>query len=256
MRGCGFKADGADCGIAPASALLGATPADEWLPTHLRLAVHPQILQQGGANACTAFALGSALRDWLLLHGVVDPGLPAPLWTYRYSRMLEGGGAETLDDGAYFRFCVRALRERGYCEEKYWPYREEEVLVPPPLLAHQHAHDQRQKVRIHRVTDDARKVEIMRLLSRRIPVVMGTTIDAAFFSYASGVWSLRGKPKGAHATEVIGFTPAGVIIRNSWGEEWGPNGFGVVAWDTVEDPEKTADVYAVDAAEDFSEATQ
>lgn len=41
-------------------------------------------------------------------------------------------------------------------------------------------------------------------------------------------------PLGGHAVLCCGYNPDGIIIQNSWGEDWGSYGFALVTWDEFE----------------------
>jgi C1A family cysteine protease len=65
-----------------------------------------------------------------------------------------------------------------------------------------------------------------------------TTLDvyADFMQYGSGVYKhVTGDVLGGHAISIIGYddNQRAYIIRNSWGEGWGTNGFGYVSYDDV-----------------------
>ena len=38
------------------------------------------------------------------------------------------------------------------------------------------------------------------------------------------------KSLGGHAVLVVGYNPAGVWVENSWGSDWGQDGFGFIEW--------------------------
>ena len=66
------------------------------------------------------------------------------------------------------------------------------------------------------------------------PLITTLYVYADFISYSSGVYKHRtGGPLGGHAVSLIGFddTKNAWIIRNSWGPDWGINGFGYVSYD-------------------------
>jgi hypothetical protein len=42
------------------------------------------------------------------------------------------------------------------------------------------------------------------------------------------------KPVGGHAVCLVGYDSTGFILRNSWGEEWGQNGYAIVPYTDIE----------------------
>ncbi|MFI5362030.1 MAG: C1 family peptidase [Elusimicrobiota bacterium] len=65
------------------------------------------------------------------------------------------------------------------------------------------------------------------------PVVATFNVYADFYSYSSGVYSYTGGGfEGGHAVLVVGYDHANkyFIVKNSWGGEWGENGFFRIAY--------------------------
>jgi C1A family cysteine protease len=68
------------------------------------------------------------------------------------------------------------------------------------------------------------------------PVVTTLSVYSDFMAYAGGVYKhVSGEYLGGHAISIIGYddTKGAYIIRNSWGLEWGENGFGYVAYSDI-----------------------
>ena len=58
--------------------------------------------------------------------------------------------------------------------------------------------------------------------------VIGMDIDSSWFSPVKGVVRGGGEGQGGHAVCCTGYDPQGVIVLNSWGPEWGHDGFAYV----------------------------
>lgn len=68
------------------------------------------------------------------------------------------------------------------------------------------------------------------------PLVTTLTVYSDFMAYASGVYKhTTGKSEGGHAVSIVGYDDSkrALLIRNSWGEGWGENGFGWVSYDDI-----------------------
>ncbi|MDR3606623.1 MAG: C1 family peptidase [Oligoflexia bacterium] len=66
------------------------------------------------------------------------------------------------------------------------------------------------------------------------PLVTTLTVYADFMTYAGGVYKhVTGDALGGHAISMVGYDDAkqAWLIRNSWGTEWGDNGFAWVSYD-------------------------
>jgi C1A family cysteine protease len=65
------------------------------------------------------------------------------------------------------------------------------------------------------------------------PVVTTMTVYSDFLYYSGGVYKhTTGSEEGGHAVSIVGFddTQQAWIVRNSWGPDWGANGFVYVAY--------------------------
>lgn len=68
------------------------------------------------------------------------------------------------------------------------------------------------------------------------PLMTTLTVYADFMVYASGVYKhTTGEALGGHAVSIVGYddNEQAFIIRNSWGQEWGENGFAKVAYSDI-----------------------
>lgn len=77
-------------------------------------------------------------------------------------------------------------------------------------------------------------IEAVKAALQKGPVVTTIMVFEDFMSYGSGIYKhTTGKFLGGHAISIIGYDDASrsFIIRNSWGPEWGENGFGRVSYD-------------------------
>ncbi len=73
------------------------------------------------------------------------------------------------------------------------------------------------------------------------PVVATMEIyEDFYYNYSSGIYSyVSGNALGGHAVEVVGFNETGpepyFIVKNSWGPDWGENGYFRIAYTEVAD---------------------
>ncbi|CAB3411420.1 unnamed protein product [Caenorhabditis bovis] len=60
---------------------------------------------------------------------------------------------------------------------------------------------------------------------RRGPISVGMAVSDDIYSYAEGIYDGECGSTINHAVVIVGFTMDYWIIRNSWGEDWGENGY-------------------------------
>jgi hypothetical protein len=89
---------------------------------------------------------------------------------------------------------------------------------------------------IVRQVDDNRTESLCQLLRVGRPVVSEMRIFENFSAFrGTGIYVPAGKAIGAHALVIVGFERASDgsgawIVKNSYGEEWGEDGFGRIRW--------------------------
>lgn len=66
------------------------------------------------------------------------------------------------------------------------------------------------------------------------PLMTSMVVYEDFVAYAGGIYkSVSNTSVGGHAVSIVGFSDEGRywIVRNSWGADWGENGFVRISWD-------------------------
>lgn len=77
-------------------------------------------------------------------------------------------------------------------------------------------------------------VEAVKAALKKGPLVTTMTVYEDFLTYSSGIYrSVSSTSVGGHAVSLVGFNDQGRywIVRNSWGADWGENGFVRISWD-------------------------
>lgn len=193
----------------------------------------------------TSSCVGNAVIKALEINEKIKKGTYTDLSrlaVYFLARELMGPQHVQKDAGCYISAAMDALRRFGVCEENMWPFDPLKVNLPPFWSAMRKAYK-------HKITDfykiEARKSDrvdqVIKALAGNKPVVFGTNIGNKWSSY-NGKDAL-GIPKettGAHATVLLGWNGNFFIGENSWGRNWGNNGFYTmtpeyVAWDSSRD---------------------
>jgi len=181
---------------------------------------------QGQLGSCTANALAGAL-EFL----EVKAGKPATdlsrLFIYYNERAVEGTISE--DAGAMIRDGVKTLVSQGVCAEKQWPYVITKFKAKPPAACYRQAL-QHQVISYHRILS---LQEMRSCLAEGYPFVFGFTVYESFESAAVAKTGTLNLPKksekslGGHAIMAVGYNDSTqrLLIRNSWGADWGMAGY-------------------------------
>jgi C1A family cysteine protease len=76
-------------------------------------------------------------------------------------------------------------------------------------------------------------VEAIKQALTRHPVSASFTVYSDFYSYSGGVYEhVSGEEEGGHAIVIVGYNDAQQcwIVKNSWGPNWGENGYFRIKW--------------------------
>lgn len=205
---------------------------------------------QGSLGSCTAHALVSSLEFLERRAGRRRRHL-SRLFVYYNARVLEGTAAS--DDGAMIRNGVKTLRKQGVCAETLWRYRIRRFAEPPPPPCYAAALDH-QVLSYHRLRGLA---EMRRCLAEGFPFVFGLSTYASFEGPAvarTGRVELprRGEePRGGHSVCAVGYDDRTqrLLVRNSWGADWGRGGYFTLPYDYAANPRRASDFWTLRALE-------
>ena len=205
---------------------------------------------QQTTNSCVAQATVKALEiKRIMEHGAeahVDLSRRA---VYYLAREQMNPPQHLVDDGTYIGHAFDVLRRFGVPPEEDHPWHDDEINVSPDWL------DMR-KAFLHKIdsfyrifsTGGQRIAEVVRCLRAHNPVVFGTTVGNNWQDYTEDSLPLRlpVDVTGRHATVIVGYVDGHFIGENSWGTEWGRDGFYLLA-PAVVASEQSGDFWVVQA---------
>lgn len=188
---------------------------------------------QYSLNACAGNATADAVEILEAVHGKTATQL-SRLYVYSMARILHQDLHR--DEGTYIATCFEVLSRFGICAETYWPYDESKVFVAPSLRAERdaRAHKIHSYYRITALGKD-RIPQIKQALANQCPVVFGTLVARDLGNHrGDAVLSIpQGEIGGGHAMIIVGYDAGrgAFIIKNSWGQNWGMDGFAYFSED-------------------------
>lgn len=192
--------------------------------------IHP-IRNQGQCGSCWAFASAEALED-------------------RYCIATNGAFNEHLSpqdqvscdkgnygcQGGYLDALWRYLERVGTVTERCWPYESGTGYEPPcrNTCTNSNVPYRKYKAKAGSTKHFRNNESAMQDLMTKGPIITGFRVYNDFMSYKSGVYHhVTGGFLGGHAVKVLGWgtDQNGVdywIAANSWGADWGMNGFFLI----------------------------
>lgn len=142
------------------------------------------------------------------------------------------------DNGTTLNSAINSLKSYGQPKEEYWTYDSCCLITNNTYQPSEDAKVEALKKRIYNGNRLAISVEeVKQKLSDRYAVIIGIVLFEEFLIPSSGLVPLPqnvNKALGGHAVLIAGWDDRlwnGVfIIRNSWGESWGVNGYGFIPY--------------------------
>jgi C1A family cysteine protease len=216
------------------------------------------IVNQGKIGSCTGNALAGAI-EFVEKQELKTKSKPASevfatrfaavsrLFIYYNERALEG--TTTQDAGGRLRDGVKTLTNLGVCRESTWQYKQTLLFNKPTVTAFKEAlqHCISEYLKVQTL------VEIKQCLAQGYPVAFGFSVYESFESpevARSGQMPLPAANEqmlGGHAVLAVGYQDATqtLIVRNSWGTEWGDNGYFYMPYAYIEKLKLAQDFWTI-----------
>jgi C1A family cysteine protease len=205
------------------------------------------IEDQGKLGSCTANA-GVGLLEYYerRAYGRYLDG--SRLFLYKVTRNLLGKKGDT---GAHLRTTMKAIALFGVPPEKYWPYNISEFDNEPSTFCYAFAGNFKaiQYYRLDPVGNSTKESldRIKTNLAAGLPSMFGFSVFSSIPKVGENTGDIPFPDSndsliGGHAVVAVGYddkkkirkSKGALMIRNSWGTQWGENGYGWLPYDYVE----------------------
>lgn len=193
------------------------------------------ILNQGSEGACTGYGLATVVNYLLTTRKVVSDCNPcSPRMLYELAKRYDEWPGEGYS-GSSARGAVKGWHKHGVCSEEHWPSRASKSNKGQFLTGMNDA----------RTADALRRPlgAYYRVNHKDLVALHAAIAEVGVLFATSNVHQGWGEPGdeglieysdtllGAHAFAIVGYDRRGLWIQNSWGEEWGHEGFACISYD-------------------------
>ena len=209
-----------------------------------------RVKNQGQQGSCLAFALTSIFEYLMNVGYPQQEGYDlSEAFLYYNARHLDENGSVNEDGGSKFIPSLEALRKFGLAQEKVCQYKESDYDKKPSDEAYKDAAT-RKLVKAMNVERNSKAIKSA--IYDGYPVACSFTLTESFNDSSDGyipmpseeeiaaVTGNSGTGKGLHtyhAMVIVGFsdTLKRFVVRNSWGETWGDNGYCYIPYSYIDD---------------------
>lgn len=207
----------------------------------------PPVYDQGNIGSCTANAMGGSFQFEQMKQQIPN-FMPSRLFIYYNTRAMEGTINE--DAGATLRNTMKSMVNSGVCPEKMWSYNKCFKKKPDDFCYANAINNQ--VVEYLRVTHDL--LQIKQCLFEGYPIAFGIMLYDSFMTENVARTGIVPMPNlqsessvGGHAILAVGYDDSKnvLIMRNSWGTNWGINGYFYLPYEYITTPNLAADFWTI-----------
>jgi hypothetical protein len=187
------------------------------------------ILDQGAEGACTGFGLATVANYLLRRRRIVpDPTPVSPWMLYEMAKRYDEWPGQDYE-GSSARGAMKGWHKHGVCSETQWlyggPNKDRRLTqdrtvdaVKRPLGAY------------YRVNH--KDLVAMHAAMAEVGILYATaSVHEGWNHLDRGIIPFTDEMLGGHAFAIVAYDARGFWIQNSWGKDWGAQGFGLMSYD-------------------------
>jgi C1A family cysteine protease len=208
----------------------------------------PPVYDQGDLGSCTGNGIAGALQFERMKQALKPEFVPSRLFIYYNERVIEH--TVNSDGGAMIRDGIKSIAKQGDCPETNWPYDLTKWADKPSPQCYKEA-IRYKAVQYQRLVQTLNQMK--GCLADGYPFVFGFVVYDSFDSPAvqSGgnvpMPALSESILGGHCVLAVGYDDAAqrFIFRNSYGPNWGMQGYGTIPYAYLTDTQLSSDFWTI-----------
>lgn len=209
----------------------------------------PDVYDQLSLGSCTANSIAGVYEFDEIKEKEKNIFTPSRLFIYYNEREIE----HTVNDdsGASLRDGMKSINKTGVCPEDLWKYDVDNFSVKPPPELYELS---KKHLGIEYKRLDHTKTQLRQCLIDGFPFVFGLQIFSSFESDLTEKTGIVQFPNieleeclGGHALMCVGFNDDNevFIVRNSWGKNWGNDGYCEIPYKYILDKKFASDFWTL-----------
>lgn len=208
----------------------------------------PPVYDQGQLGSCTGNGIAAVMQFERMKQKLTPDFIPSRLFIYYNERVIEH--TVNSDSGAMIRDGIKSVAVQGDCPETEWPYDITKFTNKPTSKCYQDALKYK-AVQYQRLVQNLNQMK--GCLASGYPFVFGFTVYESFESQQvaqTGIVPMPGTSEqlmGGHCVVAVGYDDAQqrFIVRNSWGASWGIQGYCLMPYAYLTDPNLASDFWTI-----------
>jgi hypothetical protein len=193
------------------------------------------ILDQGTEGACTGYGLATVVNYLLTTRKIESDCKPvSPRMLYELAKRYDEWPGENYS-GSSARGAMKGWHKHGVCSEELWPSKPTKGNKGLLLTG---LNDARTADALRRPLGAYYRVNHKDLVAMHAAIAEVGVLFATCNVHEgwtqprdNGLIEYSEKLLGAHAFAIVGYDQRGLWIQNSWGEQWGYEGFACITYD-------------------------
>lgn len=205
------------------------------VPTHLSLSDYRKyripILDQGEEGACTGFGLATVANYLLTRRKVVPDNAPVSArMLYEMARRYDEWPGENYS-GSSARGAMKGWQKHGVCRQDAWPP-VRKPKDPAGLMQARTADAMRRPLGAYLRVNHKDLVAMHSALAEVGALFASATVHQGWSEVGKkGIIPYPAPLSGGHAFAIVAYDDEGFWIQNSWGADWGLDGYARISYD-------------------------